>query len=126
MRRQSAAPSAVWSDLYYDLVLVAGIVVLSGSWAEDHSPEYTMWLGVVFGLIWSTWVLTRLVMGSFGARHSDPTAVEIALLTVQMGALLLLTLSSVTDSAGAENAFGLLLSLALAAAVALGLSLIHI
>lgn len=121
MRRQSAAPSAVWSDLYYDLVLVAGIVVLSGSWAEDHSPEYTMWLGVVFGLIWSTWVLTSLVMGSFGARHSDPTAVEIALLTVQMGALLLLTLSSVTDSAGAENAFGLLLSLALAAAVALGL-----
>ena len=33
MRRFAAAPSAVWSDLYYDLALVAAIVVLSGSWA---------------------------------------------------------------------------------------------
>ena len=57
MRRFAAAPSAVWSDLYYDLALVAAIVVLSGSWALDHSLGFTLWLGLVFGLIWSTWVL---------------------------------------------------------------------
>lgn len=120
MRRFAAAPSAVWSDLYYDLALVAAIVVLSGSWAQDHSLGFTVWLGVVFGLIWSTWVVTSLVIGAFTQRENDPGAIDIALLTVQMGAILLVTLSSVADSTAADNAFGTLLGLALGAGVILG------
>ncbi|MBP6994979.1 MAG: low temperature requirement protein A [Phycicoccus sp.] len=120
MRRFAAAPSAVWSDLYYDLALVAAIVVLSGSWALDHSLGFTLWLGLVFGLIWSTWVVTSLVMGTFSGRDAAPGAVDIALLTVQMATILLVTLSSVADSSAADNVFGILLGMALGTGVILG------
>lgn len=120
VRRLAAAPSAQWSDLYFDLALVAGIVVLSASWAEDHSLGFTIWLCIVFGLIWSTWVMTSLVMGAFSERPTAPGAVDIALLTLQMGSILLLTLSSVTYTIAFENGFGALVSLALAAGVVLG------
>jgi low temperature requirement protein LtrA len=56
-----AAPHQSWLELFYDLVIVAAVLVLSSIYARDSSIAEVVWLALVFGMIWSTWVATTLL-----------------------------------------------------------------
>jgi len=55
-------PEQAWLELFYDLVFVAAIIVLSSAYSKDYSWAQTAWLLVVFSLMWSTWLTTTLLL----------------------------------------------------------------
>lgn len=119
-RRPPAAPATSWSYLYYDLAMVAAIVVLSYEWAADHSALNAVWLTIVFGVIWSTWVLSGLMTGGFTKEPPSLRGLDMALLSLQMVLLLLVALSATSASQKASDLFGILTALAVLLTLLLG------
>ena len=56
------APDQSWLELFYDLVFVASIVVLSGAYSQDTTAEGVIWMILVFSMMWGTWLSTTLLL----------------------------------------------------------------
>lgn len=59
-----AAPEQSWLELFYDLVFVAAIVVMSTTYSNYAGVEGVIWLALVFSLMWSTWLSTTMLFGA--------------------------------------------------------------
>jgi low temperature requirement protein LtrA len=58
-------PPANWLELFYDLVFVAAILVLSSAFAHGHSVEHGLWLVLSFVSIWWIWLATTMFTNRF-------------------------------------------------------------
>jgi low temperature requirement protein LtrA len=58
-------PPANWLELFYDLVFVAAILVLSSAFAHGHSVEDGIWLTLAFISIWWIWLATTMFTNRF-------------------------------------------------------------
>ena len=56
------SPDQSWLELFYDLVFVASIVVLSGAYSQDTTAEGVVWMILVFSMMWGTWLSTTLLL----------------------------------------------------------------
>lgn len=88
--RRLRGPEQSWLELFYDLAFVAAIVVVSTSYSRNYSLGQVGWLVVVFSLIWTTWLMSTLLLTTM--RSSSHTV--RALLVVQMGLVLLISLAA--------------------------------
>lgn len=61
----SLSPALSWFELFYDLVFVASIVVLSNAFSHHPSWPNALWVAGVFSLIWMVWLLTVLQVNQF-------------------------------------------------------------
>lgn len=59
-----AVPGQSWLELFYDLAFVAAIVVMSSTYSEYAGVEGVIWLGLVFSLVWCTWLSTTSMLGA--------------------------------------------------------------
>lgn len=59
-----AAPQQSWLELFYDLVFVAAIVVMSTTFSNQAGIQGVVWLALVFSLMWFTWLSTTLLFGT--------------------------------------------------------------
>jgi low temperature requirement protein LtrA len=57
-----ASPPVSWIELFYDLVMVAAVVVFSDSLVQDGRWENIVWLTIMFGLVWWVWMATTLAI----------------------------------------------------------------
>jgi low temperature requirement protein LtrA len=57
-------PGQSWLELFYDLAFVAAILVMSSTYSKYAGVEGVIWLGLVFSLIWCTWLTTTLMLGA--------------------------------------------------------------
>jgi low temperature requirement protein LtrA len=87
-----AAPPQSWLELFYDLVFVAAILVLSSAYSADSRVGNVVWLAVVFGMVWATWLATTLLTN----RVRLAGTFLRSLLVAQM--LLIMTLALVGNS----------------------------
>jgi len=55
-----------WLELFYDLVFVAAILVLSSAVSHVSKPERVTWVVLVFGSLWWIWLQTTLFTNRFG------------------------------------------------------------
>lgn len=116
-----AWPTRQWVDLFYDLTFAAGILAISSGYAHDPTLGTAIWLSVAYGVLWGTWLLTGSVTGSFTAHGIRHSGWSIGLIGVQMGALLILALSSTSEAAEADQLFDIFLGVALLTCVALAI-----
>lgn len=58
-----AAPEHSWLELFYDLVFVAAIVVMSTTYSNYAGLDGIVWLGLVFSMMWFTWLATTVLLG---------------------------------------------------------------
>lgn len=103
------APSQSWLALFFDLAFVAAIVVVSTFFARDYSLGQIAWLGLVFAMIWSTWLMTTLRMATSAVERLWPRILIVS----QMGLVLLMAITAndfVDDEGETVGAvFGLIL-----------------
>jgi len=59
-----AAPQQSWLELFYDLVFVAAIVVMSTTYSNYAGVDGVIWLALVFSLMWFTWLSTTMLFGA--------------------------------------------------------------
>jgi low temperature requirement protein LtrA len=93
-------PPQSWLELFYDLAFVAAIVVVSGAYSKDYSLRQSAWLLVVFSLVWTTWLMSALLM----ERAQIAGTYQRGLLVGQMALVLLMAVTSddfIQDSTGA-------------------------
>lgn len=76
-------PDSMWHNLFYDLAFVAAIIVLSTSFSFDYTVSTAVWIAVVFGVFWSIWLITSLVMNQMPVGP-----MRVGLVAVQMGFVL--------------------------------------
>lgn len=81
---------AAWLDLFYDLIVVAAVVVLSDTLAKELTWSSAGWVAMVFTLIWVAWVLTSI--SRLGSPIQD--AVRRLLVLTQMFGLVLMALAA--------------------------------
>jgi low temperature requirement protein LtrA len=60
-----------WLELFYDLVFVAAILVLSTAVSQLDHPVRVAWVGAVFVSLWWIWLLTTMFTNRF--RVQDMT-----------------------------------------------------
>ena len=92
-RSRPGAPPAATLELFYDLIFVAAIVVLSDSYSHSPTAQDFGWLAIVFALIWLVWMQTSLL---FNLAGSDSTVMRFMVL----GQMMLLVLAAVSASDG--------------------------
>ncbi len=80
-----ARPPANWLELFYDLVFVAAILVLSSSFAHGHSVAHGVWITLSFVSIWWIWLATTMFTNRF--RIDDTGHRVIVLLQMFLVAL---------------------------------------
>jgi low temperature requirement protein LtrA len=59
---RAAWPEATWHTLFYDLAFVAAVLVLAGSYSVDYTLINAIWITLAFTLLWTTWLITSLVL----------------------------------------------------------------
>ncbi len=62
---EGSHPPANWLELFYDLVFVAAILVLSSAFAHGHSVEHGAWLVLSFISVWWIWLATTMFTNRF-------------------------------------------------------------
>ena len=72
-----AHPPTNWLELFYDLVFVAAILVLSSAFAHGHSVAHGAWLVLSFVAIWWIWLATTMFTNRF---HLDDTGHRVLVL----------------------------------------------
>lgn len=92
-----AAPQQSWLELFYDLVFVASIVVMSTTFSNQAGIQGVVWLTLVFSLMWFTWLSTTLLLGT----GLVTTLWTRALLLTQM--VLILAVAIVSDYSVEDN-----------------------
>lgn len=102
-------PERTWVDLFYDLAFAAGIIALSGSFADDHSGIAVIWYSIAYAMMWCAWLLTGWATGSLTTTQAPHSVASIGLLVTQMAALLLLALVAGDSIVDAEFYFDVLL-----------------
>ncbi|MHB1137793.1 MAG: low temperature requirement protein A [Microthrixaceae bacterium] len=95
-RSHPGTPPPATLELFYDLIFVAAIVVLSDSFSHSPTAEDFGWLAIVFALIWLVWMQTSLL---FNLSDSDSTAIRFMVLAQMM----LLVLAAVSASDGVSD-----------------------
>jgi low temperature requirement protein LtrA len=102
-------PAQSWLVLFFDLAFVAAIVVVSAFFARDYSLGQVAWLGLVFAMIWTTWLMTTMRMARSPVTRLWPRVLIVA----QMALVLLMAITSndfVEDEGETVGAvFGLIL-----------------
>ncbi len=91
--RRPGAPSAAALELFYDLVFVAAVVVLSHSYSVSPTAGDLVWLVLVFALIWITWLQTSLL---FNVHRTARLTMRLLVLAQ----MLFLVLAAVSASDG--------------------------
>ena len=97
--RRGEPPSAAL-ELFYDLVFVAAVVVLSDSFSHSPSLEDLAWLSVVFAMTWIVWLQTALLF-NLCSRRPDISTHDVTRVLV-LAQMLLLILASVSAADGVE------------------------
>ncbi len=97
--RRGEPPSAAL-ELFYDLVFVAAVVVLSDSFSHSPSPADLAWLSVVFAMIWIVWLQTALLFNLCSRRPDIST--HDAMRVLVLAQMLLLILAAVSAADGVE------------------------
>ena len=62
-------PPVAYIELFYDLVMVAAIIVFSSKVSHDLSRHNVAWFIIVFAMLWWAWLTTTLVQNA--SRHGD-------------------------------------------------------
>jgi len=92
-RRRIGVPPSATLELFYDLIFVAAIVVLSDSFSNSPTLEDFGWLAIVFALLWLVWMQTSLL---FNLSDSDDTLMRFMVL----GQMMLIVLAAVSAADG--------------------------
>ena len=119
--RRWVVPERTWVDLFYDLAFAAGIIALSGSFADDHSGIAVIWYSIAYAMMWCAWLLTGWATGSLTTTQAPHSVASIGLLVTQMAALLLLALVAGDSIVGAEFYFDVLLGVVMVTTLILAL-----
>lgn len=93
MSSHRGAPSPAALELFYDLVFVAAVVVLSHSYSVSPTASDLIWLVLVFVVIWMTWLQSSLL---FNVHRSQRLTMRLMVLAQ----MLLLVLAAVSASDG--------------------------
>jgi low temperature requirement protein LtrA len=100
-----------WLELFYDLVFVAAILVLSDAVAHLESPNRVMWVVAVFVALWCVWLQTTLFTNVF--RVQDMT--HQVLVLAQMFVVILVTMEAhegvVHDAIALSLSYGALIAI---------------
>jgi low temperature requirement protein LtrA len=91
-----AVPMTVWLELFYDLVFVAAILVLSDAVSHLHDSLRVTRVVVIFAALWLVWLATTL----FANRYRAQDFVHRALVLAQM---FLVALVAIEAHAGVEH-----------------------
>ena len=88
--RTPAAQLTAWLELFYDLVFVAAILVLSSAISHLHQPGRVAWVVAVFASLWWVWLQTTL----FTNRYSVDDMTHRILVLVQMFLVILIAMEA--------------------------------
>jgi len=91
-----AVPAVGWLELFYDLVFVASVIVLSNSLSHEPTWRSAFTADGAFALIWWVWLATTMLVN----RYRVDDAVQRALVLAQM---LLITLIAVAAGNSVED-----------------------
>ncbi|CAN5608089.1 low temperature requirement protein A [soil metagenome] len=86
-------PPTVTLELFYDLIFVAAVVVLSDSFSHSPTVSDFGWLAIVFALVWLVWMQTSLL---FNLTENDGHVRRFFVLAQMM----LIVLAAVSASDG--------------------------
>ncbi|MEX0767530.1 MAG: low temperature requirement protein A [Microthrixaceae bacterium] len=90
------APGPAALELFYDLIFVAAVVVLSGSYSHHPTAANLFWLILVFVVIWLIWMQTTLLF-NLDRQQNNLTRVLV------LGQMLLIVLLSVAAADDIER-----------------------
>lgn len=96
LRRGEPPPAAL--ELFYDLVFVAAVVVLSDSFSHSPGLADLAWLSIVFVAIWLVWMQTALLFNQCSGRPE--LATHDLMRAGVLAQMLLLILAAVAASDG--------------------------
>ena len=91
-------PPVAYIELFYDLVMVAAIIVFSTKVSHDLSRHNIAWFIIVFAMLWWAWLTTTLVQNA--SRRGD--AVVQVLTAAEMLGITLMTIL-VSDHVGSDR-----------------------
>jgi low temperature requirement protein LtrA len=114
-------PAPAWVDLFYDLAMAAAVLAISGSYAADYSLAGGLWFAVTYGVLMCFWAFTGVLTGSFTSEPVKQRSWHMAVLVIQMIALLLLAVSAEENIAQAVVIYDALFGLLLISVLVLGL-----
>ena len=77
-----------WIELFYDLVMVAAVIVFSTKVSKDLTVDTTVWFILVFAMLWWMWLSTTLVLN---VRRVEDAVVDV-IVAVEMFAITLMTI----------------------------------
>lgn len=109
------APGPVALELFYDLIFVASVVVLSDSYSHHPTATNLVWLIAVFVVIWLIWMQTSLL---FNLDRQQNNMMRILVLG-QMLLIVLLSVAAADDLESHSILVGPLLGLTLLLLVAM-------
>ena len=112
--RTPAAQLAAWLELFYDLVFVAAILVLSSAVSHLHQPGRVAWVVAVFASLWWIWLQTTL----FTNRYQFDDMTHRILVLIQMFLVILVAMEA-TEGVVRDGAYLSLTYAALLATVVL-------
>ena len=98
--RRGEPPSAAL-ELFYDLVFVAAVVVLSDSFSHSPGVADLAWLSIVFAMIWIVWLQTALLFNLCSQRPDISTSDLMRVMVLAQ--MLLLILAAVSAADGVER-----------------------
>jgi low temperature requirement protein LtrA len=88
--RTPAAQLTAWLELFYDLVFVAAILVLSSAVSHLHQPGRVAWVVAVFASLWWVWLQTTL----FTNRYRIDDMTHRILVLIQMFLVILIAMEA--------------------------------
>ncbi|CAB4546843.1 unannotated protein [freshwater metagenome] len=103
------APGPIALELFYDLIFVASVVVLSDSYSHHPTAQNLTWLISVFAVIWLIWMQTSLLFNLDRAQNNLMRALVLG----QMLLIVLLSISAADDLESHSKLVGPLLGLTL-------------
>jgi low temperature requirement protein LtrA len=103
------APGPIALELFYDLIFVAAVVVLSDSYSYHPTAQNLFWLISVFAVIWLIWMQTSLL---FNLDREQNNLMRVLVLG-QMLLIVLLSISAADDLESHSKFVGPLLGLTL-------------
>ena len=77
-----------WIELFYDLVMVAAVIVFSTKVSKDLTVDTTVWFILVFAMLWWMWLSTTLVLN---VRRVEDAVVDV-IVAIEMFAITLMTI----------------------------------
>ncbi len=91
-------PPVSYVELFYDLVMVATVIVFSSKVSHDLSAHNIVWFILVFAMLWWAWLTTTLVLNL--ARQND-VVVQVLIAAEMLGITLMTIL--VSDHVGSDR-----------------------